>query len=89
MTRDETRRRERATRRACDSVDDVVDAESTHRRCLALGRGERDESSRRWDDVELERERAAGDDGGDDDDDERDGRDERWDADETGATALA
>lgn len=42
--------------------------------------------SRRWG-VELER--AAGDDGGDDDDDERDDRDERWDADETGATALA
>mgnify|MGYP004225622427 CR=1 FL=1 len=44
--------------------------------------------SRRWGDDELELERAAGDDGGDDDD-ERDGRDERWDADETGATALA
>ncbi len=43
--------------------------------------------SRRWDDVELER--AAGDDGGDDDDDEKDDRDERWDADETDATALA
>ncbi len=87
MRCDAMRRRECATRRACDSVDDVVDAESAHRRCLALGRGAWDESSRRWDDVELER--AAGDDGGDDDDDERDDRDERWDADETGATALA
>jgi len=72
----------------CYSVDDVVDAESAHRRRLALGRRERDELSRRWGDDELELERAAGDDGGDDDD-ERDGRDERWDADETGATALA
>ena len=84
----ELRRRKCATRRACDSVDDVVDAESAHRRCLARGRGAWDEPfSRRWG-VELER--AAGDDGGDDDDDdERDDRDERWDADETGATALA
>ena len=82
------RRRKCATRRACDSVDDDVDAESAHRRCLARGRGAWDEPlSRRWGDVELER--AAGDDGGDDDDDERDDRDERWDADETGATALA